>query len=93
MSNSEKSKVVRPEDVLPDNADVTVMNGGVPVRKGTIGAFISNAKNLSELESGTPAYDEVVAQLRALTPALTAVGVFDIFEVRSPELREIIADA
>jgi len=92
MSDSGTSNVVRPEDILPDNVDVGVMDGGVQVRKGTIGAFIANAKNLSVLESGTPEYDEVVAQLRALAPALKAVGVFEIFDLRSSDLRNVLVD-
>jgi hypothetical protein len=83
--------IVRPEDAIPDHTDAYVTNGGVQVRKGTVAAFLENARNLSTLPPGTPDYDAVTAQLRALAPAMAAAGVFDIFEVRSAVIREIIA--
>jgi hypothetical protein len=86
-------KVVRPEDAIPDNASAYVGRGGTEVRKGTVAAFIENAKNLSTLTPGTPDHDEVAAQLRALAPGLTAAGLFDVFEPRSEAIREIIAGA
>ncbi|HET6479980.1 MAG TPA: hypothetical protein VFG35_08085 [Actinoplanes sp.] len=93
MVKGNGNNVVRPEDMIPDNADVLVVSDDVQVRKGTVAAFIATAQNLAKLEPGTSEYDEVVAQLRALTPALRAVGLFEIFEVRSPDLRALIADA
>jgi hypothetical protein len=84
-----EQNVVKPEDMLPDNVDVGTWKG-VEVRKGTIAAFIENARALTALESGTTAHDEVVAQLRATMPALEAVGVFEVFELRTPLLRELL---
>jgi hypothetical protein len=86
-------RIVRPEDAIPDNANAYVTNGGVQVRKGTVAAFMENARDLSTLTPGTPDHDAVAAQLRALAPAMAAAGVFDIFEVRSAVIREIIAGA
>jgi hypothetical protein len=86
------TNVVRPEDVLPDEVNVGVMSGGVRVRKGTVGAFVANATNLADLEPGSSGYDLVVAQLRALMPALIAVGIFEVFELRSVELRKLLTD-
>jgi hypothetical protein len=82
--------VVRPEDVLPDEVDRASMNG-VDVRKGTVAAFVANARNLQRLTPGTAEHEAVAAQLRSLLPALTAVGVLEVFEPRSPALREIVA--
>ncbi|WP_127505602.1 DUF7709 family protein [Actinoplanes solisilvae] len=81
--------IVRPEDVLPDGAEFGVFEN-VQVRKGTIAAFIANVRALDGLEPGTSSYDAVADQLRAAVPALRAVGLFDIFEVRSAELREVL---
>ncbi|XVV16068.1 hypothetical protein ACQP2X_17455 [Actinoplanes sp. CA-131856] len=81
--------IVKPEDMLPDNVDVGTWKG-VEVRKGTIAAFIENARALNALEPGIPAYDEIVTQLRATVPSLEAVGLFEIFELRSPRLRELL---
>jgi hypothetical protein len=47
------SKVVRPEDALPDGVDLGVMSG-VHVRKGfRVAAFTANARNLATTEPGT----------------------------------------
>jgi hypothetical protein len=81
--------IVRPEDVLPDGVEYGVFEN-VPVRKGTIAAFIANVRALDGLEPGTNGYDAVAEQLREAVPALTAVGLFEIFEVRSPELRRVL---
>jgi hypothetical protein len=82
--------IVRPEDVLPDGVDRSLMNG-VDVRKGTVAAFVANARTLERLAPGTGEYEAVAGQLRSLLPALTAVGVLEVFEPRSPALREIVA--
>jgi hypothetical protein len=82
---------VRPEDVLPDGVDVVVRDG-VAVRKGSVAAFIANAQRLEQLGREEPEYVEVLAQLRALAPALAAVGVFQVFQVRSPVLAGIIEE-
>lgn len=84
---------MRPEDAIPDSNNAYVTTGGVEVRKGTVAAFIENARNLSTLTPGTPDYDAVTAQLRALAPGMAAAGVFDVFEVRSAAIREVIAGA
>jgi hypothetical protein len=87
------SKVVRPEDAIPDNASTYVASGGVEVRKGTVAAFIENARNLSTMTPGTPDYENVATQLRTLAPSLAAAGLFEVFELRSPAVREIVAGA
>ncbi len=69
---------IRPEDVLPDGDDNAAF-GDVSARKGTVAAFIANAKALNELADGTPERDAVLAQLRTLAPGLRAVGVLDVF--------------
>jgi hypothetical protein len=83
------SNPVRPEDLLPTGVDSGVING-VEVRKGSVAAFVANAKRLNELEPTSQEYVEVLTQLQQLVPALRAVGVFDVFTPRSPALAEII---
>jgi hypothetical protein len=82
---------VRPEDVLADGVDDRLFNG-VPVRKGSVAAFVASAKNLERLAPGTGEYETVAAHLRDLVPAIAAVGLLDVFEPRSATLREIIAE-
>jgi hypothetical protein len=84
--------VVRPGDVLPDGVDATVIDG-LTVRKGSVAAFVANATNLERLHEDSPAYRETVDALRSLVPALRAVGVLDVFEPRSPRVRDIVDEA
>ncbi len=81
---------IRPEDVLPDGEDNATF-GGVSARKGTVAAFVANAKALNELAHG-PERDAVLAQLRGLAPGLRAVGVLDVFVPRSPEIATLLAE-
>jgi len=86
------SKAVRPEDVLPDDVSRKVMNG-VIVRKGSVAAFVANAKALDALAPTTSEYAEIATQLQALAPAVAAAGVFDVFELRSAEIAKIVGPA
>ena len=79
-----------PQDVLPDGAEGTEFQGRY-VRKGTIAAFIANAKLVESLPEGTPEHEDAAAQLRALKPALDAVGLFDVVTVRDPAVAAVLA--
>jgi hypothetical protein len=83
---------VRPEDVLSDEATSATI-GGVEVRKGTLGAFIANAKLLESMSASDPRYAAIEAELRALAPAVRAVGLLDIFEPRSSHIAAMLADS
>jgi hypothetical protein len=80
---------VSPEDVLPDAANSATMNG-VEVRKGSVAAFVANVKLLETLAPGAPGRTAIERQLRALTPAVRAAGVFDVFTPRSAEVAAIV---
>jgi hypothetical protein len=81
-----------PQDVLPDGVEGTDF-GGEYVRKGTIAAFIANARLLESLPKGTPEYEDTATQLRALKPALDAVGLFDVVTIRDPAVAALLADS
>ena len=80
---------VRPEDLLPDDQNSAKINGTV-VRKGTVAAFLANARTLSALPPGSPDREPIIEQLRGSAQALREIGLFDVFELRSGELAEII---
>ena len=82
-------KPVKPQDVLADGQECAEFDG-VSVRKGSVAAFIGNVRALAEAEPSTPQWDEIVSQLRELKPALGRIGVLDVFEIRDPELRELV---
>jgi cyclohexanecarboxylate-CoA ligase len=84
------SAAIRPEDMLEDGQDVRIISG-VPVRKGTLGAFIGNARRLAAYPAGSAEYGEIVDQLRLLAPAVRALGLLDVFEPRGEVVRKILA--
>jgi hypothetical protein len=79
----------RPEDILPDDQNSAEINGTV-VRKGTVGAFLANAQALSALPPGSPDREPILGQLRESAQQLREIGLFDVFELRSRELAELI---
>jgi hypothetical protein len=78
---------IRPEDILPDGQDRAVV-GTTSVRKGSVAAFVANARLLEEAEAGSPDAEMISAQLRDLAEPLRAIGLFDVFAVRSPRVAE-----
>jgi hypothetical protein len=89
---TEHLKPLTPVDVLADGADGTVINGTY-VRKGSIASFIQNAKLLSGVASDSPEFHTIADQIRAIKPALEALDLFTVFEVRDPRVVEILASA
>lgn len=83
---------IRPEDVLPDEAD-TASFGGTTARKGTVAAFVANAKLLDDLPEGSADRKAVLDQLRSLAPGLLAVGLLDVFAPRSPVIAALVDEA
>ena len=81
---------IRPEDVLADGVDVTTADG-LDVRKGTVAAFVANAITLTRLAPGDVRRTPLEDQLRALAPALRAVGLLEVFAPRSPVVAAILA--
>jgi hypothetical protein len=86
-----ESRVVRPEDVLADEVNSATLNG-TEVRKGSVAAFIANAKILESLAPTDPLYSEVEAQLRDLVAAVRAVGVLDVFAPRTAAIAALIGE-
>ncbi|BBZ28515.1 hypothetical protein MMAD_28100 [Mycolicibacterium madagascariense] len=80
-----------PQDVLRDDQDETIL-GGVEVRKGTVAAFVANAKLLQSVSPTDPDYEMIRQQLRELAPAVRAVGLLEIFSPRSAEIDDIFTE-
>lgn len=74
------------QDILPDGQDFTVINGST-VRKGSVAAFLANARVLEDANASAEDRQTAHQDLRSLLPTLEALGLFDIFELRSPALR------
>ncbi|MBW3510725.1 MULTISPECIES: hypothetical protein [Janthinobacterium] len=81
---------MRAEDVLPDQQNQGQFNG-VTVRKGTVGAFLANAKVWLDESSGIDEKAVAERDIVDALPALHALGLFDIVQVRDAALRELVA--
>ena len=81
---------MRAEDVLADQQNQGQFNG-VTVRKGTVGAFLANARQW--LDDASSIDEKAVAERDILDalPALHALGLFDILQVRDLALRELVS--
>ncbi len=82
---------MRAEDILPDN-ETFVKKDGALLRKGSVAAFIANAKILLDSQSSLEECAIAEKDLIDLIPTLKAVGLFDIFEVKSEKIKKLIAD-
>jgi len=78
-------------DVLPDNAN-TIERNGKTLRKGSVAAFIANAKLIEASDTAPELRAQAEADLRELVPVLIEVGVFDVFQLRSPRIQALISD-
>ena len=81
---------MRADQILPDDVDHGQFNG-VTIRKGTVAAFLANARTWADAHAcasaRTQAQDQIVADL----PALRALGLFEVLEIRDERLRSMVA--
>ena len=77
---------MRAEQLLPDHLNQVNLNG-TTVRKGTVGAFLANARVWTDRDADSTARSGAEADMRDALPALRALGVFDVFEIRDAQLR------
>ncbi|CPV47720.1 hypothetical protein [Mycobacteroides abscessus] len=82
---------IRPEDVLSDSDNSTTVDG-VTVRKGTIAAFIANAKLLETIAQSDPRHAAIERELRKLAPAVRAIGLLDVFTPRTPRIASLLGE-
>lgn len=80
---------MRAEALLPDHIDETTLNG-VTIRKGTVGAFLMNARLILDPKASVAARDSAYQDVEDAIPALQALGIFEILEVRDPHMRAFI---
>ncbi|KAF2391240.1 hypothetical protein [Pseudomonas frederiksbergensis] len=79
---------MRAEDLLPDHLDQGQFNG-TTVRKGTVGAFLINARVLADPHSNDDQQRSAEQDIIEALPALRALGLFEILQVRDERLREL----
>ncbi|HDR8857069.1 TPA: hypothetical protein QDA74_001165 [Burkholderia territorii] len=77
---------MRAEQILPDHAD-RIEAGATTIRKGTVGGFLVNVRVLTDPGASPAERATAEADLVDALPALRAIGLFDLLEVRDPALR------
>jgi hypothetical protein len=77
---------MRADQLLPDHLDHVERNG-TTVRKGTVGAFLVNARVLTDRSASPAAREQAETDLAEIVPALRAIGLFDVLEIRDAALR------
>lgn len=77
---------MRAEDILPDHQN-EVLVGGIVARKGSVAAFLANARVLADPSASAPARAQAERDAREVLPALHALGLFEVMAVRDPAVR------
>lgn len=77
---------MKARDVLPDGTDLGEFNG-MAVRKGTVGAFLANARVCLDPQATAQAVAVARRDIQEALPALNALGLFEVLQVRDPALR------
>ena len=80
---------MRADQLLPDHLNAGDFNG-VTVRKGTVGAFLINARVWMDHSADDAARANAASDIVDAVPALRALGLFDVLDVRDPALRALI---
>lgn len=80
---------MRAEEVLPDDVNQAKING-VVVRKGSVGAFLANAKTLTDPAASAEARAIAERDIIQALPALRALGLFELLQIRDERLRAFV---
>ena len=79
-------------DVLADGVETAVFDGR-EVRKGTIAAFVANARALERAAEDSEESRRLEEQLRRAVPDLRSIGVLDVFSARTSRLATVLQSA
>ena len=82
---------MRAEQILPDDVDHAQFNG-VTIRKGTVAAFLANARTWADAHASADERAQAQEQIAQALPALRALGLFEVLEVRDQGLRAFVAE-
>jgi len=82
---------MRAEDLLPEQINTGEFNG-VTVRKGTVGAFLINTRIFLDPHSSIDARQQAETDMVDALPALFALGIFDVFEMRDLRLLDFVRE-
>ncbi|WP_441256314.1 hypothetical protein AB7Z32_13575 [Bradyrhizobium sp. 482_C4_N1_1] len=80
---------MRAKEMMPDDVNQAVING-VNVRKGSVGAFLANARMLAAPKTSVEDRETAERDVIEALPALQALGLFDVLDIRDAHLRAFV---
>jgi hypothetical protein len=80
---------MRADQILPDDVDHGQFQG-LTIRKGTVAAFLANARTWADARAGADERAQAQAQIAEDLPALRALGLFETLEIRDEGLRALV---
>ncbi len=80
---------MRARDILPDHVNEDKREG-VVIRKGTVGAFLVNARVWVDPNSDLVGRQIAERDIIEAIPALRALGLFEMLAIRDAGLRQLI---
>lgn len=87
-----KNNSVKPEDILPDGKDTTIIDGK-EIRKGTVAAFLANINILENPSSSVQHKQDAIDKLQELAPSVITVGLHHHVQFKNPQVEQILKDA
>ncbi len=83
---------MRADQILPDDVNHGQFDG-LTIRKGTVAAFLANARTWTRADPGADERAQAQAQIAEDVPALRALGLFEVLEIRDERLRALVDGA
>jgi len=83
---------MRADQILPDDIDHGQFQG-LSIRKGTVAAFLANARAWTDAQASADARAQASREIARDLPALRALGLFEVLEIRDAALRAMVQAA
>ena len=80
---------MRADQILPDDVNHGQFDG-LTIRKGPVAAFLANARTWTRADAGADERAQAQSQIAEDLPALRALGLFEVLEIRDERLRALV---
>ena len=80
---------MRADQILPDDVDHARF-AGLTVRKGTVAAFLANARAWTDAHTSAEERAQASREIARDVPALKALGLFEVLQIRDERLRALV---
>lgn len=82
------SSITKPEDILPEDVNQTNLEG-INIRKGTVAAFLQNAKRWQDPSISPEERIELSKAIQEALPSLQVLGMFEVFQFQDKALQSL----